>query len=388
MRGYLNEPELEGKLLEDAISTAERQTLSCIDDFSLSFKYSHSENGFYRQSDNVEWTTGFWTGELWLMYELTGKDIFRRTALSQIPSFLDRIERKIDVNHHDMGFLYSPSCVAAWMLTGCEMAKKAALLAADNLKSRFQEKGQFIQAWGNLGDKDNYRLIIDCLLNVPLLFWATEETGDESYAEIGRKHISTSIRYVLRPDNSTYHTYYFNPETGMPEKGVTRQGYRDESAWARGQAWGIYGSAIAYRYLKIDDVLEVFRKTLDFFMSHLPEDGIPFWDFDESLPSGEPKDTSALAVAICGMLEASGLLEGAEAEELKSNASRLMTVLFKNAAVKDPSVSNGQLLHGTYARKSPYNPCKDRGVDECCLWGDYFYLEALCRLKKEWKSYW
>ena len=133
--------------------------------FTENFQSSNSEHNFYLPSENVEWTTGFCTGEYWLAWEHTRDDAFEQAALTQVNSFLHRIENGIDVDHHDMGFLYVPSCVAAYKLTGNETAKKAALLAADRLCTRFQEKGQFLQAWGTLGAKDNYRLIIDCLLS-------------------------------------------------------------------------------------------------------------------------------------------------------------------------------------------------------------------------------
>lgn len=128
-------------------------------------------------------------GEVWLSYERTGDEAFKNTALTLVDSFLYRIEHKIEVDHHDMGFLYSPSCVAAYKLTGSEKGRKAAILAADQLCTRFQEKGEFFQAWGALGAADNYRYIIDCLLNVPLLYWASETTGDAHYADLAHKHV-------------------------------------------------------------------------------------------------------------------------------------------------------------------------------------------------------
>lgn len=137
-------------------------------------------NDIYPACKNDQWTCGFWPGEIWLSYELTGDAAFRDAALVLVDSFMDRIVNKVEVDHHDMGFLYSPSCVAAYKLTGSETGKQAAILAADQLISRFQEKGQFLQAWGKLGAADNYRYIIDCLLNVPLLYWATETTGDRN----------------------------------------------------------------------------------------------------------------------------------------------------------------------------------------------------------------
>ena len=184
--------------------------------FTHCFPDSNSRNNFYPQSDNREWTTGFWTGEIWLAYERTGEAVFREAGTIQAESFLKRIRERVDVDNHDMGFLYTPSCVAAYRLTGNETAREAALLAADNLMGRFQEKGQFFQAWGQLGARDNYRLIIDCLLNMPLLFWASETTGDKRYREKAEAHIRTAMNCVIRPDHSTYHTYFFDPETGAP----------------------------------------------------------------------------------------------------------------------------------------------------------------------------
>lgn len=372
--------------LPEALRHAEKQTRKAIDDLGHGFKPSASVNDFYPESANDEWTNGMWTGEINIMYELTGDDLFRMKALEHVDSFYQRITGMISIQNHDMGFLYSPSCVAAYKLYGSEKGKEAAILAADYLISRFQEKGRFIQAWGPIGDRGNYRLIIDCLMNIPLLFWASEVTGDNKYRKVALAHFDTSIQCVLRPDDSTYHTYYFDADTGKPLYGITHQGNRNDSAWSRGQAWGIYGSALAYRYTKSEKALDVFRRTLRFFIKHLPDSIIPYWDFDFTDGSDEPKDSSALAIAICGMLEMSDLLDD---DKLRDEASRLLGELYRRCAVKDPSVSNGQLLHGVYCRKSPTNDARNRGVDECNTWGDYFYTEALKRIVSPgWQAYW
>lgn len=356
--------------------------------FTSSFPDSNSQGNFYRPSENREWTTGFWTGEIWLAYQRTGDNAFKQAGDVQVESFLERIEKRVDVDNHDMGFLYTPSCSAAWKLTGNERARKAALLGADNLMGRFQEKGQFFQAWGQLGARDNYRLIIDCLLNMPLLFWASEVTGEEGYREKALAHIRTAVNCVIRPDHSTYHTYFFDPETGAPLRGVTHQGNRDGSAWSRGQAWGIYGSALSYRWKRDQEYLELFRKVTDYFLGHLPSDLIPYWDFDFDDGSGEPRDSSAAAIAACGMLEMADYLEPGEAGCYRDMARRLMKALCHRCAVRGPEESNGLLLHGTYARASSGNPCANRGVDECNTWGDYFYMEGLTRLAGDWEPYW
>lgn len=380
------------EIIQSEIKAAKDVAIQLIGDniskFTFQFPSASSVRQFYDQTDNDDWTNGFWTGTLWLAYEETGEACYKDAALIQVDSFLERIKRKIVVDHHDMGFLYSPSCVAAYKLTQNQTAKKAALLAADNLLGRFQEKGQFFQAWGHLGDEENYRLIIDCLLNMPLLFWATEVTGDSNYADKAASHIETAMQYVIRGDNSTYHTYYFDPETGDPLRGMTHQGYRDGSAWARGQAWGIYGAALSYGRLKKQEYIDVFIKLVDYFISHLPKDLIPYWDFDFNEGSVEPRDSSAAVIAICGMLEMAKYLEKSQAEYYTRIAKQLMKAIVEKCSVINSKESNGLLLHGTYAKASPYNPCTDVGVEECNIWGDYYYMEALIRLSRDWNSYW
>lgn len=384
----LDYPQITEDMLDSAYEKAVELTKKNAVSYRYDFPGSASKDGFYKREGNLEWTTGFFTGEVWLAYEAEQAEELKTTGEIHVDSFLHRIENKIEVNHHDMGFLYSPSCVAAYELTGNEKARKAAILAADNLMSRFQEKGDFFQAWGQLGALDNYRLIIDCLLNMPLLFWAGKQTGSRVYEEKAEKHIKTAMGYIIRPDDSTYHTYYFNPETGEPVKGVTHQGYRDGSAWARGQAWGIYGSALAYRYLKKEAFVDTFCRLTDYFLEHLPCDLIPYWDFDFDEGSSEPRDSSSSAIAVCGMLEMARYLPKEKASYYDAMARRLLHALTVHCAVTDDKVSDGLLLHGTYAKSSPYNTCPDLGVDECNTWGDYYYFEALTRLKKDWKSYW
>lgn len=381
-------PELTGDEAKQLLGMATEQVISNLEEFTHAFPRSNSTHGFYQADDNLEWTSGFWTGEIWLAYEWSRDERLRAAGEVHVESFLHRIRNKIQVAHHDMGFLYSPSCVAAFQLTGNEKAKEAAILAADNLMGRFQEKGGFFQAWGELGAEDNYRLIIDCLLNMPLLFWASEVTGKEDYAKKAKIHIRTAMKHVIRPDHSTYHTFFFDPSTGLPKKGVTHQGYRDGSAWARGQAWGIYGSALSYARLRDAEYIHIFEKLCQFFLTHLPENLVPYWDFDFQDGSMEPRDSSSSAIAACGMLEMAKHLEPERAAYYTGMARRLLKALAEHCVVTDAGLSNGRLLHGTYAKSSPYNTCPDLGVDECNTWGDYYYMEALTRLCNHWNPYW
>ena len=373
----LQHKEIDEGMLKAAYDKAAELIKTATAEFTEKFPPSASVNHFYQPGSNYEWTPGFWTGEVWLAYEKTGDEALKKTAEIEVQDFYRRIKEKDGVNHHDMGFLYCPSCVAAYKLTGNETGKEAAIMAADNLMTRFHEKGQFFQAWGTLGDENNYRLIIDCLLNMPLLFWAGEVTGNGEYAKKAEAHIKTAMKNIIREDHSTYHTFFFDVNTGEPKKGVTHQGYRDGSAWARGQAWGIYGSALAYKFLRDDEYADIFCKVM-----------VPYWDFDFCDGSEEPRDSSAAAIAACGMLEMSKYLPEEKAAYYTGMARRLLYALVMECAVTDPAQSNGLLFHGTYAKSSPYNTCPNNGVDECVIWGDYFYMEALTRLSRDWEPYW
>lgn len=375
------------KELNDAILFCSTQDKGLLKEFTYKFKKAYSVNQFYEATDNTDWTEGFWTGELWLNYEHTLDEAFKEAASIQIDNFLERIVNKINVDHHDMGFLYSLSCVAGYKLTANEKGKEAAILAAKQLISRYHEVGEYIQAWGSMNSPENCRLIIDCLLNLPLLYWASEVTGDESYANIAKKHIHTSLNNVIREDYSTWHTFFFHPESGLPSHGATCQGYKDGSAWARGQAWGIYGIALSYRYTKEESYIPIFKEVSNYFLNHLPDDLVPYWDLS-FIEGDEPRDSSSAAIAVCGMLEMAKYLNEEDSKFYKEIAMKILKSLYDNYAVKDVTESNGLLLHGTYSNRSPYNTCNHYGVDECNTWGDYFYLEALTRLKKDWKLYW
>ena len=404
--------------IKAALDFCVKQIITILPEFTYKFQPAYSIGNFYAPSDNTDWTNGFWTGEIWLAYEYLLRikeadfcdfalsdggtvkldELCERlvnAALTQVDSFYERIDKKISVDHHDMGFLYSPSCVAAYKLTGSLKAKEAAIMAADQLITRFHEVGEFIQAWGPMDAPENYRLIIDCLLNLPLLYWASDETGDDKYRNIAERHINTALSNVIREDYSTWHTFFFDMKTGKPDHGATCQGYRDASAWARGQAWGIYGLAIGYRYTGRKEYIDLFKKVTKFFLDALPEDLVPYWDLEfaswsdkELRENPQPKDSSSASIAACGMLEMARFMEDEDAVYYREIAAAIMKSVYVNYAVRDVHESNGLVLHSTYSNHSPYNTCNHYGVDECNSWGDYFYMEALTRLSCSWKEYW
>lgn len=363
-------------LLNGAMQYCLQKTRENCKEFETCFPSSQSSDYFYTKTGCTDWTESFWTGILWLSYEATGDELFKETAQKQLPLFAERINKRINVETHDLGFLYSLSCVAAYKLIGDEDAKKTALAAADCLLERFHEKGGFLQAWGSLNEPGNYRLIIDCLMNIPLLYWAHEVTGCNEYREKAESHLRATLSTIVRDDASTFHTFFFNPETGEPDHGETNQGFSDDSCWARGQAWAIYGLALSYRYTHMEEILPLWTRVTQYFVDHLPADHIPYWDlcFTEG---DEPRDTSSAAIAICGIMEMNRLKEGAGFEEECRN---MFESLAENYTTKNMA-SNGLLKDGMYGR-----PRGDKS--ECNIWGDYFFMEALVRAQKDWTPYW
>lgn len=377
--------ELSREKLEFALSEAIKKIDGALPTFTDKFPSHASKNNVYSAVENTSgWNTGFWTGMLWHAYELTGDERYKDVALSQIESYHRRIENKIGVNHHDMGFVYVPSCVAAYKITGDETAKEAALMAADHLITRYHEGAGFIQAWGDVGADDNYRLIIDCLMNIPLLYWASEVTGDGRYQEIAYNHFKTTVSTCYREDGSTYHTYYFNKETGEPLRGVTAQGAGDESTWSRGQSWGMYGPLLTYIYVEDESVIATFKSTLNYYLAHLPEDYVAYWDL--SFTTGdEPRDSSSASIALCAILEGIKHLDEGDPDRAvyTAAAKNIMNSLIDNYLAASLPEANGLLLHGTYSKPG------GTGVDEMNIWGDYFFMEALHRmLEPDWELYW
>ncbi|HEK9996861.1 TPA: glycoside hydrolase family 88 protein [Streptococcus equi subsp. zooepidemicus] len=381
---YSQQPCLTKADIEAAILLALKQIRLNMDYFGTDFPRPATKDNCYPIMDNTEWTNGFWTGCLWLAYEYTGNDTIKSLAQANDLSFLERVTKDIELDHHDLGFLYSPSCMAEWKLLKTPEARQAALKAADKLIERYQEKGGFIQAWGQLGKAEDYRLIIDCLLNIQLLFFASQETGDDRYRQMAINHFYASANNVIRDDASAYHTFYFDPETGDPTKGVTRQGYSDDSAWARGQAWGIYGIPLTYRFLKDPQLIALFKGMTHYFLNRLPKDQVSYWDLIFGDGSGQSKDSSATAIAVCGIHEMLKHLPENDPDKKAYQAAMhcMLRSLIDSYANRDIKPGAPLLRHGVYSWHS------GKGVDEGNIWGDYYYLEALLRFYKDWTPYW
>lgn len=381
-------PREENLVFKQQLDIAREQVLELISrnlaDFGEKFPAETCVAGYYPLTDNVEWTTSFWTGQLWLAWEMSGDEKFRAMAKKNVRSFGLRIAGRHDTNTHDLGFLYTLSCVADWRLTGNKEARGFALLAAEALLERFHEKAKIIQAWGDLADPEQAgRMIIDCNMNLPLLYWASEQTGDNRFAHAAYQHAMQAARYLVRDDASTYHTYYMDITTGEPRFGSTQQGYSDDSCWSRGQAWGIYGFALSFLYTGDKEFLTLSKRLANYFLNRLPEDNVCHWDL-ALLGTDALRDSSAAAIAVCGLLELCKHLPITDPErsDYLAAARAIMSSLTDSYLSKIDEPGNGLLKH------SVYHLASNKGVDQAASWGDYFYVEALVRLTQSWKLYW
>lgn len=328
------------------------------------------EGNVYQLASNDHWLAGFWTGLLWLAYAATGGGDLRAHAGSLLPTFEERLDKQVHITH-DLGFLFSLSARAQWQITGEERARLLALRAAQQLVRRYRPAGRYIQAWAEVGDPvEGGRSIIDTLMNLPLLFWASAQTGDATYREAALAHGETSRRYLLRADGAAYHTFFFDQESGEPLGPRTHQGYADDSLWARGQAWAIFGFATAAEWCAEARFLEAARRAARRFLRELPPGGVPTWDL--RLPDGAPRhpDSSAGAIAASGLLRLARLEGKKTGDEFRSAGLELLHALVTGCLEADP-LAHGLLRHGTY------HAHKGLGVDAYFICGDYFFLEAL-----------
>lgn len=380
---YSATPDFTKEYAQKAVAFILNKIDESLETFTHSFP-DYGRNQRYGQIDNVLWTSSFWTGMLWLAYEVTGDEKYKRVAQIHTQSFKKRIDERIKVDNHDLGFLYSLSCVADYRLTGSNEAKDIALKAADYLITRYHEKAGIIQAWGDLTNPEEQgRMIIDCNMNLPLLYWASEVTGKTIYKEIAHSHVNQAAKYLVREDASSFHTYFMDVETGEPKYGKTGQGYADNSCWARGQAWGIYGFALSYNYVNDYQFIELSKKLGNYYLNRLPEDSVCYWDliFTEG---NEERDSSAAAIAACGFLEVSKHLPLTDNNRriYENAALKILRSLTESYTSKSLPDSNAVLLHAVGAKPTNSN------VDEPLIFGDYYYFEALVRVLKDWKLYW
>ncbi|MFB9052684.1 glycoside hydrolase family 88 protein [Formosa undariae] len=321
-----------------------------------------------------DWCSGFWPGTLWYAYEYS-KDPEILAGAEKFTAPLKTIAYT-PAENHDIGFMVYCSYGNGYRLTGNEEYKTILLAAADTLATLYNPKVGTILSWPGMKHKFQYNTIIDNMMNLELLFWAAKNGGDKSLYDIANSHAEVSMKYLVRPDYSIYHVISFDEKTGEFIKGATHQGYADESMWARGQGWGIYGFAMSYRETGNEEFLTTSQKLADHFIERLPEDGMPYWDFDDPKIPDAPKDASAAGVVACGMLELSEQLTDPVLKEKYFNAGKKLITLLGSDAYMSGDTNESLLLHST--GHLPHNS----EIDVPIIYSDYYFMEALLRLKK------
>ena len=320
-------------------------------------------------SQNGDWVGGFWPGTLWMAYLHSGDEQFRTLALTMADKLAPR---QNDTTTHDLGFLFYPSWVTAYRLTGDEKWKTGAIQAASSLIKRYNTAGRFIRAWGALTDPNNAgRVIMDTMMNLDLLAFASKQTGDPAYLDIATAHAGTAQANFPRPDGSTPHVFDFDPVTGAAIGPNTVQGYSPTSCWSRGQAWGVYGFTTIYRRTGKAEFLTTAQRLADFALSKLTPDNVPVWDYLAPQAPNDIKDASAGAIMACGLLD---IAEITHRTHYRDAAVRILTALSKTCLTTASTRADAVVARGTRNR-----PAED-GIEVSLPYADYYLLEGILRV--------
>ncbi len=340
----------------------------------------HKEGKYWKWDENFfaigNWTTSFITGMGLLAFKQTQDEFFLKQVERLAPIYRLKVYEHDMDTMHDLGFLYSLYSVALYKLTGTPAHRETALRAAEVLAARYIPTGRFIRAWGRLdsqgvGTKDDGFIltedmaIIDCMMNLPLLFWASAETHDDKYRQIAMAHADTTLANFIRPDDSLFHAYRFDLKSGAPKRGGNYCGYSIPSHWARGTAWAIYGFALCFSYTREQRYLDASLRLARKFIANLDEHGVPVWDFKLSPGEVALRDSSAAAIAVCGFQE---LERNGAADKTIANAKEMLL-----ARLCSPNYLNSDEAEGGLLRDGQVG----RAQNTFTSWGDYFLMEAL-----------
>ncbi len=334
------------------------------------------DNGEIHVSDYSSWTSGFFPGVLWYLYEYSGDSLLKTNA----GIWTRGLEKnKYRVNTHDLGFIFNCSYGNGYRLTKNEEYKAILIEAANSLMKRYNPKVGCIKSWDFFEGPDKWKqfpVIIDNLINLELLFLATRFTGDSTYYKAACSHADKTIENHIRQDFGSYHVVDYDTITGEVIKKVTSQGYGDESTWARGQAWGIYGYIMCYRETGNINYLNQACKLADFFINHpnLPEDNIPYWDFDDPGIPNVPRDASAAAIVASGLLELQTMVKGEQQKIYKSFAEDILRNLSSERYLSERGENN----HFVLKHSTGHLPANVE-IDKPLIYADYYFIEALLR---------
>ena len=317
------------------------------------------------------WTNGFWGGLMWLLYQDTGNEQYRLIAERSEERLNQCFELFYGLNH-DVGFMYMPTAVLNYKLTGNAESRKRGLHAANLLAGRFNPTGRFIRAWGTDRDKNTGWAIIDCMCNLSLLYWAAEETGDPRFRQIAMMHADTAAEYFVRPDGSVRHIVEFDPETGEYVCSHGGQGYVDGSSWTRGQGWGVYGFMISYIHTGKQEYLETAVKIADYCIANIPENGLIPVDFCQPLePAWE--DSCGAVIIAGGFLAVADYVVNMQKEKCRNAAWKILNAIYE----KRTDWSHGcdaivQNCTGAYHDEKHHFPMN---------YADYYFVESIYKLK-------
>ena len=334
---------------------------------------STDENGNLVTANSAWWTSGFFPGTLWYLYELTNDT----ELLNYAQEYTSRVEKEqYTTNNHDVGFMIYCSFGNGYRLTGNEQYKKVMLQAAESLSTRYREETGLIRSWDWNKEVWKYPVIIDNMMNLELLEWASRNSDSAKYVNIARSHADVTMKNHFREDYSCYHVVSYDPETGLPELHQTRQGFADESTWARGEAWALYGYVMMYRESGERRYLDQAKNIADFIVNHsrLPEDKIPYWDFDApDIPTAK-RDASAAAIIASALIELSTMTEGELSEKYLKTAAKQIETLSSTEYFAQAGTNNNFIL-----KHSVGDLPRNSEVDVPLTYADYYYIEALKR---------
>ncbi len=333
------------------------------------------ENGVHLDRNPSWWTSGFWPGLNYLLYEYTKNEEYLKTG-EAVEARLDEALSNFDVLHHDVGFMWHLSSGVHYRLTGDGKSRTRNLFAASTLFSRFVLDGGYIIAWNGKG-VENWT-IIDCMMNIPLLYWASKELGDDRFKRVAMAHADMSICDHLRDDGSIAHIVEHDRETGEPLKTHYGQGYCVGSSWSRGQAWGLYGFTLSYIHTGEERYLNAAKQVANYFIANCCDDWLPRVDF--RAPS-EPVyyDSTAGACAACGLIELAKALPEDEGGMYMNAALNILKAMKEKFCDFDPD-RDAMLGYGTVRYPAPGLNIKDCGVHISIVYGDYFFTEAVLKL--------
>lgn len=322
------------------------------------------------------WTWGFWPGILWMDYQYTKDGKIKEEATNFMNSLEYMSERP--AYDHDLGFLVFLSYEKAYNETKNPAYKQVVVNTAERLSALFNPKVGTILSWPReatgKGRYKPFNTIIDNMINLEMLFWAAKESGVQKYKDIAVSHANTTMAHHFRKDYSSYHVALYDTLTGKFIKGVTNQGYSNNSMWARGQSWAIYGYTMCYRETGDKRYLDFAQKVADVYLKRLPKDYVPYWDFDDPAIPNAPRDASAAGVVASGLLELSTYLPGDKGDKYYNDAVKMLGSLSRKP-YQSGKTNNAFLLHstGNYPIHSQ--------IDCSIVYADYYYMEALLRLK-------